>query len=192
MSGTDSSEAAVRYPRYNYRDYGSFQPRDTIAETSKNAFLSLGAGFFVAGVKGSLGPPSGAMTAILKNSRYIPLYGAAGTAYTFVECVSANLSESESAWTRFAGGAAAGAVMGSVYRSVPKVVGGALAVGTGLGFCHWAGGFLGYGPETARQNASGDVKDIEKGDRQGFWDVVHRRPLSQTIDELGDLVKPFK
>lgn len=76
-------------------------------------------------------------------------------------------------------------------KSVPKVVGFAGFLGATLGIYEWSGGVAGWGREQALQ-IKGELTELEDGQRQGFWDVVHRRPLSQTLDELGDLVKPFK
>lgn len=68
-------EKAVRYPRFNYRDYGEYQPRDTLAETSRAALLSTGAGVFAAAIKASLGPARTSLGSIITHSRYIWLYG---------------------------------------------------------------------------------------------------------------------
>ncbi|CAN6605912.1 hypothetical protein TRVA0_003S00738 [Trichomonascus vanleenenianus] len=192
MASTEETKLPARYPTFKYREDGMFQPRDTIALTTKAAFLSSGAGIFVAAIKASLAPNRSFKSSVLAHSRYVWLYGAVGTAYTAVEAITANLTESDSAWSTFYGGAAAGGIMGTAYKSVSKVIGGAIAVGAILSFAHWSGNFTGYGRKQAQENSRGEAIEIEKGNRQGFFDVVHRRPLSQTIDELGDLVKPFK
>jgi hypothetical protein len=83
-------------------------------------------------------------------------------------------------------------VLNYIDRTIPKVFGGAMAIGSLLGIMKWSGGLGGYDKQAAQKYSSGQVIEVEKGNRQGFWEVVHRRPLSQTIDELGDLVKPFK
>lgn len=76
-------------------------------------------------------------------------------------------------------------------KSVPKVVGFATLLGSVLGIYEWSGGVAGWGREQALK-VKGQVTELEDGQRQGFFDVVQRRPLSQTLDELGDLVRPFK
>lgn len=76
-------------------------------------------------------------------------------------------------------------------KSVPKVIGFALLTGSALGIYGWSGGILGYGREDALKIAGG-ITDISEKPKQGFWEVVHRRPLSQTLEELGDLVRPFE
>lgn len=186
----EGDKKQVRYPTFNYRDYGQYQPRDTILVTARAAAISTGAGIFVSALKASLGPARTSLGSIITHSRYIWLYGAVGTAYTFGESITANLRGKESAWNTFAGGALAGGIMGSTFRSLPKVFGGGIAVGTALGLAHFTGGFNSYG-EQAQENSRGEPVEIEKGQKQGFWEVVHRRPLSQTLEELGDLAKPF-
>uniref|UniRef100_A0A060T9D3 ARAD1D14542p n=1 Tax=Blastobotrys adeninivorans TaxID=409370 RepID=A0A060T9D3_BLAAD len=189
------SGPAVRYPTFKYRPYPDFEPRDTLALTSRAAVLSTGAGVFVAALKASLGPSRTSLGSIITHSRYIWLYGAVGTAYTVGEAVTANLHQKESAWNTFVGGMLAGGVMGASYKNgarVSKVIGGAIALGTILGLAHWTGNFNGYDRKEAAKQSSGEPVEVEKGDRQTFWQVVHRRPLSQTIDELGDLVRPIK
>lgn len=60
-----------------------------------------------------------------------------------------------------------------------------------MGIYEFSGGLTGFGRETAVKNI-GEYADLEETPKQGFWDVVQRRPLSQTYEELGDLVRPFK
>lgn len=65
-------------------------------------------------------------------------------------------------------------------------------LGSTLGIYEWSGGAVGWGREQAL-TIKGEITELtEEGQKQGFWDVVQRRPLSQTLDELGDLVRPFK
>lgn len=56
----------------------------------------------------------------------------------------------------------------------------------------WGGAIAGVGRKESIEGGHSEAVEIEKGQRQGFWDVVHRRPLSQTVDELGDLAKGLK
>lgn len=76
-------------------------------------------------------------------------------------------------------------------KSIPKVVGFGLLTGSAIGLFEFAGGLEGFGREKALAR-KGEVITLEDDQKQGFWDVVNRRPLSQTVDELGDLVRPFK
>ena len=65
-------------------------------------------------------------------------------------------------------------------------------VGTILGVAEWSGGISGLGRKQAIEGSSAEIVAIEPQQRQGFWDVVHRRPLTQTLEQLGDLAKPLK
>lgn len=79
----------------------------------------------------------------------------------------------------------------SLVKSIPKVIGFGLLTGSAIGLIEFAGGLEGYGRKQALAR-NGDVTTLEDNQKQGFWDVVNRRPLSQTVDELGDLVRPFQ
>lgn len=171
-----------------------YEPKDTVYLATESAIISAGVGFLAALGRGSLRGGRTVFGELQRNARLIPLFAAVGTSYTLFESVSANLREKDSPLNGFIGGAFAGGIIGASIKNagVPKVLGGAFFVAMLMGVSKWAGGIQGFGRKEAISNSSGDFVEIDKGDRQGFWDVVHRRPLSQTIDELGDLVKPHK
>lgn len=76
-------------------------------------------------------------------------------------------------------------------KTLPKIIGFATLVGSAVGIYEFSGGLAGFGREKAL-SVTGELTELEDGQKQGFFDVVSRRPLSQTLDELGDLVRPFK
>jgi hypothetical protein len=114
----------IRYPTLTgARLFPKFTPRDTIAVTSKAALVSTFFGFNIALIKGNLGPQKSIFGGLRANARYVWLYGAVGTAYTFVEAVSANLREHESPLNSFLGGAFAGGIMGATCKFVVIILG---------------------------------------------------------------------
>lgn len=182
-----------RYPTLSgQKVVPDFTPRDTIGDSTKTAIISAFFGLNVALFKGSMGPYRSVFGGLRANARNIWIFGAVGTAYTFVEAVSTNLRRKESPMNSLLGGAAAGGILGSVFGTVPKVFGGAFAVGLVCALADWSGGFAGLGRENALKGGLSEPTDLEPGSRQGFFEVVHRRPLSQTLEELGDLAKPLK
>jgi hypothetical protein len=187
--------ADIRFPRIpSPQAPTKYVPRDTIYVSAQAAIVSAGVGVIAALGKANLGPGRTIFGGLQKNARFIPIFAGVGTAYTLFEAASANLREKDSPLNAFVGGLAAGGIIGASLKKagVPKVVGGALFVGFFMAVSRWAGGASGYGRDEMITKSHGDIVEIEKGDRQGFWDVVHRRPLSQTLDELGDLVRPHK
>lgn len=203
MSDASSAPSAVptqqqgrRYPTLSgQKPVLDFTPRDTIGDSTKAAIVSTFFGINVALFKGTMGPYKSVFGGLRANAKHIWIFGAVGTSYTFVEAVTANLRRKESPLNPFLGGAAAGGILGSLFKSVPKIFGGALAAGLLCGFADWSGGLTGLGRDNALKGGISEAtpnSDIEPGQRQGFFEVVHRRPLSQTLEELGDLAKPLK
>lgn len=184
--------SGIRYPYIpSPQKEPKFEPKDTIYLTGQAAFASTAVGLLVALGKANLGPGRTIFGGLQQNIRYIPIFAGVGTAYALFEAVSCNLRERNSPLNAFVGGAAAGGIIGVSLKkaSVSKVFGSALFLGSFMAVSRWAGGAAGYGRDDMVLG-HGEVAEVEKADRQGFWEVVHRRPLSQTLEELGDLVRP--
>lgn len=79
----------------------------------------------------------------------------------------------------------------STDKTIPKVLSFSILTGATFGIYQWSGGIVGLGRKDAPRIV-GDITDISDKPRQEFWEVVQRRPLSQTLEELGDLARPFK
>ena len=182
------SGSSPKYPSLaGGRETSNFSKHDTLNNT------------LVTGVAGSVVGSALIVTRIALSGRRpratlrtqagsIATYGVASAAFAFGEAVSANLRGEESASNSFVGGAAAGAILGaSMGRGAGKSLGGALMLGFACAVGTW--GF----DRSAEKNILGSVSTpttlSEEHPRQGFWDLVYRRPLSQTVEELGDLAK---
>ncbi|KAF5095141.1 hypothetical protein DV451_004788 [Geotrichum candidum] len=179
------------YPKIQLREYPDYVPHNTVELTLKTAAVSFGAGFALSAIKNSFINPKQAGIFHPKLGAHLFVFTAAGSAFTFGQSVSANLREKNDAWNTFIGGAAAGAIIGATYKTLPKIIGFATLVGSAVGIYEFSGGLAGFGREKAL-SVTGELTELEDGQKQGFFDVVSRRPLSQTLDELGDLVRPFK
>ncbi|GMF02335.1 unnamed protein product [[Candida] boidinii] len=73
-----------------------------------------------------------------------------------------------------------------------KRFGVSFGIGTIFAAFTWAGGAylaensLNSMRRDGKVNNQTDAQDIDAERKQGFWEVVYRRPLSQTISELGE------
>lgn len=167
-----------------------FSKHDTIAETAKATLVGSLFGLNVVLVRHSLSPSRSFLKGFSGKLGPIPLLGAVGAAYSFGQCVSANLREEESAVNAATGGALAGAIAGATQRRpLAKSLGGAILLGFVCAAFDW--GFDRGHKESVLRVTSEKQELSEDHPRQGFWELVHRRPLSHTVEELGDLAKQF-
>lgn len=168
-----------------------FSKHDTLADTAKSALVGSLFGLNVVLVRHSLSPSRTVFKGFAGKLTPIPLLGAVGAAYAFGQSVSANLREEESAVNAGVGGALAGAIAGATLkkRPVAKSLGGALLLGFVCSAFDW--GFDRGHKESVLRVTSEKQELSEEHPRQGFWELVYRRPLSQTVEELGDLAKQF-
>lgn len=167
-----------------------FEPRQTLENASKGAAVGALFGLNVVLIRNSLSASRTFAGGLRGNMGAVAVYSLVGAAYCGAEAISANLREQNTAANAFAGGAAAGTIIGaSLQRSVAKSIGGALILGFAAATFDW--GFNRGRTESLRGGETKQVVLDDEHPKQGFWDLVHRRPLSQTIEELGDLAKQF-
>lgn len=186
-----STIGGVKYPSLEGgREVSSFNKRDTLFSSMKAGAVGAFFGLNVVLVKNSLGPSRSLLGGLRGSMAPVATYALVGASYTFAEAVSANLRGEETPANAFAGGAAAGAVVGASMRgSLAKSLGGALILGTVAATYEW--GFDRGHKQSILGSDTVAVPITEEHPRQGFWELVHRRPLSQTVEELGDLAKQF-
>lgn len=172
----------------------SFSKRDTILDTCKSAGIGALFGLQLALVRNSLSPSRTATGGFRGHLGTVGTLAIVGGAYTLGDAVSANLRERETPLNGAAGGALAGAVLGASMqgfgkRSIAKSVGGAFLLGLVVATFQWG---FDRGHKLSVESVTSEATPItEEHPRQGFWELVQRRPLSQTIEELGDLAKQF-
>lgn len=112
--------------------------------------------------------------------------------YKLASSMLSNLREKKDTLNEFYAGAIAGAIAGSPTKSLVKASGWSFAGGVVAALVYWSGSIVGqaatsshaYRGVGAQNNFK--PKDSHYSERQGFWDVLRRRPLSQTLEELGE------
>ncbi len=184
-----------------------FEPVDTINETVKITAFS---GLFLGGMhlrrllqhrKGSARPSHARYLSLfeLNKRHFISIPLALGT-YSFVSNSLLNIKEERKATSEILA-VSSGVLVASIFKpSMPlnAKIGMALGVGLFAGFVEWAGGLNIYDSNYGYLKSTDQLKnqesnksldeDFEKGTykKQGFWELVYRKPLSQTIEELGE------
>lgn len=104
-----------------------------------------------------------------------------------VQSSVANLREKNDCWNTFWGLTAANTVvLSAAFRSMPpkhKIITGALgtSLATIVDRAYWAQSTSSPTAD-AKYELANENKDLPK---QGFWDVWQRRPITQTVEELG-------
>lgn len=196
---TEQQSAATQplnTPRFHIKNEEPFEPVDTIHQTTKATIASAVFGSVFAAARNSLNKqvigPWGFFT---HSGRLIGLFTVSGGFFTFGESVAKNLREKNDALNQFYGGVLGGMAMGAFRGTVPFILGGGFFVGSILGVTSWAGHSLnGLGKDSSYHNIDKTDpygKTLE-GPKQGFWEMVYRRPLSQTVNDLGEKNVVFK
>lgn len=187
----------TRYPSLDGaggREVAKFTKRDTILDTCKAGGIGALFGLNLVLVRNSLSPSRTVTGGLRGHIGAAAVFALVGSAYTFGDAVSANIRERETPLNGATGGALAGAVLGASLkgfgkRSIAKSFGGAFLLGLTAATFQWG---FDRGHDHSVNSVTSTKQEInEEHPRQGFWELVHRRPLSQTIEELGDLAKQF-
>lgn len=181
-------------PVYHIKSDIPYEPLDTIENSTNAAVVSVLSGFVFAAARNALSKkPVGPWAVISQSGSLIASFGVGGTGYTFARDVSANLREKEDGLNDFYGGLFGGALMGALGRTVPRTVGVSLLTGVTVGIFSWAGNSLnGLGKDSAYHNIDKTKPYEEVAEKQGFWDMSYRRPLSRTTEELGKDSRVFR
>lgn len=182
----------IKYPFVGFSKE-PFKPLDTSAETKRCFLYSNVLGFLTAATQNSLARDNrGAWAVVTKSGKLWGAIVGVSTTFGFSYCAISNLREKNDSINDYLAGAAAGAVLGSFSKSLAKTVGTSLGVGFIMGILHWAGGPGGF--ENSAFKARGDGienpllhKDHSNGEKQGLWEAVRRRPLSETKERLGEV-----
>ncbi|KAK9471087.1 uncharacterized protein V1510DRAFT_421244 [Dipodascopsis tothii] len=184
------------------QEYAPYYPRDTLAMTKKYFFLGSGLGgishvFYEYMIERRTPKFTSAFVRTL--SKVTLTSGAISANYIFVLCAMSNLRKTEDATNAAVTGAVTGAITGVLFkpRTIPRVAGYATLGAVFLGLYTWAGKqSLQWAPTTVdgefdldRANAdatSGQSLNQHGLYKGGLWQVSYRRPLSQTVEELGE------
>jgi len=156
----------------------AYHPHDAIKATINGAMITGAAGGLVSAIQNTLTRRNVTAWGVFSRSgSTIAVFTAMGATYEFSRFASANLREKDDSLNTVLGGFLAGGVLGLRYGSMPAVLGyGALAAVV-LGTFDYTGGKLtGYSKD----------KNVDEFDRKEFLRKNRRRPIEQTIEELGE------
>jgi len=158
--------------------HATYHPRDALHNTG-NAMISTGTiGAVIAGVQNTLRKQNvGAMGILTRSGGVIALFVGAGGAYQFTLDATANMQQKDDCYNEFYAGAAAGVTAGIFRRSLPFMLGAGAAFGSGMAAFRYTAGIRG--------SESGEV-DEEEIERREAMKKLRRRPLSETLEQLGE------
>lgn len=172
-------------PTFNSSKAGQFHPLDTMGLTTKSAMVGLGAGIVAAAAKNSLASgPRNISTLFSKSGGVVGAFTGSSAAYVFTYSAVSNLRERQDGWNHMWAGAATGALLGARTARIPAFFGWTVLCGAACGLFGWTGAkFNSDQKASLEQSPKGFVQEDA---HQTFWEVVHRRPLSLTVEQLGE------
>ncbi|GMM33895.1 hypothetical protein DASC09_012200 [Saccharomycopsis crataegensis] len=166
-----------------------FQPVDAI-EVATNAGIGglLVSSVFAAGYNSLNKSQAPAFHRIRLSGVLVGAVTVSAAAYSFIEALSGNLRQKNDGVNAFYGGLVSGSIIGSVSKNVAKTVGCGFAFGCIMGLVSWGGqSVTGLGKDSPYDSID-KSEPVPKlfGEKQGVWDAAYRRPMSQTIEMLGE------
>ncbi|KAI9752432.1 MAG: hypothetical protein M1815_000510 [Lichina confinis] len=155
-----------------------YRPQDVVRATLRAMMITGGVGLAYSAVQNSLTKHNvGAWGVFTRSGGVVTMFVAAGGAYEFGRVASANLREKDDSWGPAIGGFIGGAVLALRARSIAPVIGSGTAVAVLLGAYHYTGESLAGFREDQKE---------DDFDRKEFLRKNRRRPIDETIDELGE------
>ncbi|MCJ1412074.1 hypothetical protein MMC19_006166 [Ptychographa xylographoides] len=155
-----------------------YQPKDAVAAGIKSTMITGGAGTLVSAVQNTLTKQNVTAWGIFtRTGGTIAIFAAMGGTYEFTKLASANLREKDDSWNTALGGFLAGSILGIRFRTVPAVLGYGAGLAVLLGAFDYTGGVLtGYERDPS----------IDEYDRKQYLRKNRRRPIQETIEDLGE------
>ncbi|CBX98059.1 hypothetical protein IAQ61_010163 [Plenodomus lingam] len=156
----------------------TFQPRDALHNTAITTLQTTAAGAILAGVQNTLRKENvGAMGIFTRSGGIIALYASAGFTYQFTLDVASNLRQKEDSYSHAMAGFVSGSCLGVFRRSLPFMLGGGATLATIMAAFEYTRGLHGAGSQA---DDDGEVERREQLKK------LRRRPLSETIEQLGE------
>ncbi|CCH42552.1 Mitochondrial import inner membrane translocase subunit TIM22 [Wickerhamomyces ciferrii] len=195
VTASQNGRLPIKYPTPFFNKEEPYEPLDTSSLTKGAFCYSATVGLLAAATRNAISNDSKHISGIVtKHGRLWGAITAVITSYQFSYAAISNLREKNDYKNDVLSGAISGAILGSFKKSLSASLGTGLALGLLGGLLRWSGGLL--GTENNAINARGKGIDSglvreqnSNGDeefKQGFWEVVRRRPLSHTKEFLGD------
>jgi len=155
-----------------------YHPKDAVKAGINGAMIVGAAGGMVSAIQNTLTKRNvSAWGVFTRTGSTIAIFTAVGGTYEFASLASANLREKDDSLNPAIGGFLAGSVLGLRFGSVPAVLGFGALTAVVLGAYDYSGGALtGYKRD----------KEIDEFERKQNLRKNRRRPIEQTISELGE------
>ncbi|KIN00846.1 hypothetical protein OIDMADRAFT_18987 [Oidiodendron maius Zn] len=155
-----------------------YQPKDAVKAAISGTMVTGGAGALVSAVQNSLSKRNlGAWGIFTRTGSTIGIFAAVGGTYEFARLASANLREKDDSYNTALGGFLAGSVMGLRHGTTPAILGlGALAAVVMSAYDYTGGSLSGFKKD----------KDLDEFERKEALRKNRRRPIQETISELGE------
>lgn len=204
-----ATEADFKLPRpfFLKDDQKKFQPVDTFNETKK---ITIYSAIFLGGMHvrrllqhrmGSARPGQERYLKLFELSprHFVSIPFALGT-YSFISNSLYNLDEERSTKNEMIAASSA-VLVATIFKISPlnQKFGLALGMGLFIGLFNWTGGLIGnYKTNYTNMYQDGKInnqisnksldEDFQNGTykKQGFWELLYRKPLSETIEDLGE------
>ncbi|KAF1839590.1 NADH-ubiquinone oxidoreductase 213 kDa subunit [Decorospora gaudefroyi] len=159
----------------------TFRSRDALSNTASTTLQTTAFGAIVAGVQNTLRKQNvGAMGILTRSGGIIALYAGAGAAYQFTLDATSNLRQKDDCYSEALAGFVAGCGVGIARRSLPFMLGAGACFSTVLTAYRYTGGIWGIGDIRIQVDDDGEVERREELKK------LRRRPLSETIEQLGE------
>ncbi|KAF1920605.1 hypothetical protein BDU57DRAFT_508994 [Ampelomyces quisqualis] len=156
----------------------TFHPSDALANTASATLQTTVAGAIVAGVQNTLRKQNvGAMGIFTHSGGLIALFAATGAAYQFTLDATSNLRQKDDCYSEAIAGFVSGTCVGIYKRSLPFMLGSGAGFSVVMTTFRYTSGFKGFGL---------DDLDDEEVERREALKKMRRRPLSETIEQLGE------
>ncbi|KAH7393974.1 hypothetical protein DE146DRAFT_660427 [Phaeosphaeria sp. MPI-PUGE-AT-0046c] len=156
----------------------SYHPVDALANTASSTLQTTAVGAVIAGVQNTLRKQNvGVMGIVTRSGGIIALFAGVGATYQFTKDASANLRQKDDCYNEFLAGFLGGCGMGVYRRSLPFMLGAGAATATVMTAFRYTSGLRGY------EDANLDDEEVE---RREAAKKARRRPLSETIEQLGE------
>ncbi|KAH3674372.1 hypothetical protein WICMUC_003359 [Wickerhamomyces mucosus] len=181
---------SVNYPHPHFITQQQYKPINTIQVTNDAIKFATGAGLLTVAAGNAVSNQKlGPLGIITKSGKLWGLMVLVAGTYRFSSASIANLREKSDIWNEFIAGLIAGGITAGPTKSLVKVIGTSWGTGSLIATIFWTGSFVGDFTNSSTQFRGEGLEnkfEIKKNvETQGFWDVSRRRPLSQTLQELG-------
>ncbi|KAH9906063.1 hypothetical protein F4778DRAFT_779445 [Xylariomycetidae sp. FL2044] len=156
-----------------------FHPKDAVNSGITGALIGTGAGTFYSAVQNSLAKHNvGSWGIFTRTGASIATFASAGTVWGFTRDATANLREKEDTLNTTIGAFLTGATVGLTTGRIPRILGaGAVFSIVMTAFDYTGGSLRGFRPE---------VNDMDEYDRKEALRKNRRRPLAETIADIGE------